>query len=72
MNEIDYIKATNRVKVSAALTILRDVLPSKDDTWGITGAALSDITHLLREAEEKLFSLVEIKDSSKEDNHDLP
>ena len=62
MTESEYIKATNRVKVSMAATILRDVLPSVDDEWGITAQELSKITILLRQAEEKLFSLVEIKE----------
>ena len=58
MEEAEYIKATNRVKVSMALTIMRDVLPGED--WGITPDELSEITRRLRSSEEKLFSLIEI------------
>jgi len=58
MKERDYIKATNRVKVSAALTILRDVLAG--DEYGITTNELSQITSKLRRAEEKLFTSYEI------------
>ena len=54
MNEADYIKAANRVKVSAALTILRDVLPG--DEWGISQSDLSEITSRLGDAEERLFA----------------
>ena len=54
MTEIQYIKTTNRVKVSMALAILRDVLPGDD--YGITAKELSEITSRLRRAEEKLFS----------------
>jgi hypothetical protein len=60
MTERDYIKATNRVKVSMALMIMRDVLPGEH--YGITESEASSIKRLLCEAEEKLFSLVEIKE----------
>ncbi len=60
MTEAEYIKATNRAKVSMALTIMRDVLP--DDEYGITPSELSEIKSRLRKAEEKLFSLVEIEE----------
>ena len=62
MTEEEYIRATNRVKVSAAFTILRDVLPSKDNEYGITCDELYAITRLIGDAEDKLFSLVEIKE----------
>lgn len=62
MREKDYIKATNRVKVSAALTILRDVLPGDD--YGITANELVKITKPLAEAETKLFSSYELKEDS--------
>ena len=58
MKEAEYIKTTNRVKVSMALTIMRDVLPGED--WGITPDELSEITRRLCSSEEKLFSLIEI------------
>jgi hypothetical protein len=60
MKERDYIRATNRVKVSMALMIMRDVLPGEH--YGIAEAEASDIKKLLCEAEEKLFSVVEIKE----------
>ena len=60
MTESEYIKATNRVKVSVALTIMRDVLPG--DNCGITCDEASEIKRLLRNAEEKLFSAVEIEE----------
>jgi len=62
MREKDYIKATNRVKVSAALTILRDVLAGDD--YGITASELVNITRPLAEAEKKLFSSYELKEDS--------
>lgn len=58
MKETEYIKATNRVKVSMALTILRDVLPGKD--YGISAEDLTEIAKRLRKAEEELFSSFEI------------
>ncbi len=54
MNEKDYLCATNRVKVSAALTLMRDVLPGDD--WGISIAEHEVICGVLRRAEEKLFA----------------
>jgi len=58
LKENEYIIITNRVKVSAALTILHDVLTGDD--YGITYEQLSEITINLRSAEEKLFSLIEL------------
>ena len=53
MTEEEYIKATNRVKVSAALTIMRDVLAGDD--YGISESELTDIVAPLYRAETKLF-----------------
>jgi len=61
MTEIEYIRATNRVKVSMAKVILRDVLPG--DEYGITPAELTAIMVLLSEAEVKLFSSYEISEN---------
>ena len=61
MTEIEYLRATNRVKVSMALSILRDVLPGKD--YGIKEEDLSEIKKRLRDAEDKLFSSYECKDT---------
>ena len=60
IKEAEYIILTNGVKVSAALSILRDVLSGDD--YGITDDQLSEITINLRAAEEKLFSLFELQD----------
>ena len=62
MKESEYIKATNRVKISAALTLLRDVLTGED--YGISKDDLAKATAPLCEAEEKLFSMIEIQDDS--------
>jgi hypothetical protein len=58
MNEQQYINSTNRVKVSAALTILRDVLVCGE--CGIDGKEFATIKFNLRKIEEKLFRIVEI------------
>lgn len=54
MTEIEYIRATNRVKISMALTILRDVLPGDD--YAITDVELIEITKRLSRAQDKLFA----------------
>ena len=54
MKESEYIKATNRVKVSMALTILRDVLPG--DGCGVTANEVSQVKVKLRDMETKLFT----------------
>ena len=53
MTEQEYINATNRVKVSAALTILSDVLII--DGGPVSGGELYLASRQLREIEEKLF-----------------
>ena len=53
ITENEYIRFTNRTKVSTALTIMRDVLPGDD--WGITEETHQQIVNLLREAELRLF-----------------
>ena len=53
MKESEYICATNRVKVSAALRILRSVLPG--DEYGISDIELGEIVSRLVQAEDKLF-----------------
>ena len=57
MNEVEYIIATNRVKISMALTILRDVLPGEE--YGISTKEYAKFARPLRESEVKLFSLYE-------------
>ena len=59
MKETEYLRATNRVKVSMALTILRDVLPGDD--YGITRMDLSEITSRLSRVEEALFCSYELE-----------
>jgi|GEM_PF-2269041 len=59
MTETEYLRATNRVKVSMALVILRDVLPD----YGITNDELTEITSRLRRAEEKLFASYELQEA---------
>jgi len=60
MTETQYLKERNRVKVSMALVILRDVLPGDD--YGITEKELSAINSRLRRLEEKLFSSYELEE----------
>ncbi|MCK5714289.1 MAG: hypothetical protein KAI25_16320 [Hyphomicrobiaceae bacterium] len=59
MTERDYIKATNRVKVTAALHILREVLPGRG--YGITEAKLDSMLKRLSDAEQKLFQSFELE-----------
>jgi len=54
MTETEYIRATNRVKVSMTLAILRDVLPGDD--YGIAVAELIEITSRLSRAQDKFFN----------------
>jgi len=58
MTEDEYLKATNRVKISAALNILRDVLGG----YGISNLELLAICKLLAEAETKLFSSYKLEE----------
>ena len=50
------------MKVTAALVILRDVLAGEGEEYGISKNELVKITRPLREAEIKLFSLIEIEE----------
>lgn len=56
MTETEYLRVTNRVKVSLALAILRDVQPGPQN--GIRVDELQEITARLGDAEEKLFVAV--------------
>jgi len=58
MKEQEYINATNRVKVSAALTILRDVLVIKGSP--VYTSEFSQALADLREIEENLYSSYEL------------
>lgn len=53
MKESEYIKATNRVKITAAIDILRSVLPG--EKYGILRKDLAVITSRLIKEESKLF-----------------
>lgn len=57
MTEIEYIKATNRVKVSMSLTILRDVLPGED--YMVGKEEFREILSRLQAIEERLFASYE-------------
>lgn len=61
MTETEYVIATNRVKISAALTLLRDVLPTCDvDDLGINDKELKDLTIELRKIEKRMFDLTKV------------
>lgn len=53
MTEEEYIIATNRVKISTALTIIRDVLPGEN--YGISDNAINNLIIQLRFYENELF-----------------
>ena len=57
MTEKEYIQLSNRIKLTTALGILRDILPGED--CGIRIDDINKATAILRKAEEKLFSMVE-------------
>lgn len=65
MTEIEYLRATNRVKVSMAREILRDVLPGDD--YGITDDELVEIQRLLSQAEDKLFASYKLEEGKGND-----
>ena len=58
MSEDEYLCATNRTKVSAALGIIRDILPGPK--YGITESEHKNIMILLRDTELKMFASFEI------------
>lgn len=60
MTENEYIRATNRVKVSAAIVLLRDVLPGY--VYGITEEDFVEIIKRLVDAEKKLFASYEVEE----------
>jgi len=65
MTEIEYIIATNRVKVSTALSIMRDVLAGEE--YGISKKDCREITSRLSAAQDRLFASVEIDTESEGD-----
>ena len=58
MKETEYIIITNRVKISNAIKILRDVLPEKN--YGVESDKFKKILAELHEIECELFSLQNI------------
>ncbi len=54
MKETEYIRATNRVKITNALTIFRDVLFGSD--YGIEEKEYYEILKKLMTAQDKLFT----------------
>jgi len=56
--ETEYIKITNRVKVSCALWLLRDVMGVEE--YGISEDELREILCALSNAEDRLFGSVEV------------
>ena len=69
MTEREYIRATNRVKVTNALQIMRDVMPG--DEYGISEVQKSEITRRLADAENRLFySYTCVADTHEESNED--
>ena len=55
MTEKEYVIAANRVRVSNALQILRDVMTGSE--YGISSRKLAEITQKLAKAETTLFAL---------------
>jgi len=60
MKESDYLKATNRAKVSAAKKILGDVITG--DKYGITSDQYKEFMEPLCQAEERLFKKIVLKE----------
>jgi hypothetical protein len=60
MTEAEYLKATNLVKVRAAITLVNDMLGG--DGWGVSKEAVQQATSILisiREGLEESFELEE-------------
>jgi hypothetical protein len=60
MTENDYLKVTNRTRVSIALKILRDVMPGEN--YGISDEECSEIIKKLTDIEDRLFALCKINE----------
>lgn len=58
MTENEYIKATNRAKISLALHAVRDVLGGSD--YGISEQDADELVSLLRLREQELFESYEL------------
>jgi len=59
MTENEYIIATNRVNITSAIRILKDVLAG--DEWGVPKEEFNAQIQKLYEIEESLFSKTEIE-----------
>lgn len=62
MTEQEYIKATNRAKVTVAIRILCDVLPG--DEYGISKKDYKQIILMLSRAEATLFESYELTENN--------
>jgi hypothetical protein len=60
VTEQEHIRASNRVKVSMALTILQDVFVDDSDLYGVSLSELQEITAPLSRAQNKLFNSYEL------------
>lgn len=58
MTEDEYVIATNRVRITLAIGLLRDTLPGEN--FGVDDTDRSDIMVKLCAMEEKLFSMIDI------------
>jgi hypothetical protein len=58
MTEIEYIRATNSVKVSLALHAINDVHAGGD--YGISEEERLEITSRLSQAQEKLLAVIKV------------
>jgi hypothetical protein len=63
MTEAEYLCATNRAKVSAALVIMRDVLPGPE--YGIDDEYTNEIIMLLETAENILWGSYSLEPEEK-------
>ena len=60
MKETEYVRATNRVKVSLAKIIMKDVL--EGDEYGMPEEEYKKMMIYLSKAEERLFKLYSLED----------
>lgn len=67
MTEQEYIALVNRVRVSAALESIRDILPDDD---AVPDAEHKQVVVTLRNWEKKLFKKTRIGDDDEEDEDD--
>jgi hypothetical protein len=58
MTKDEYLIATNRVRISAAKTILFDV--STGDDWGVSGKEMAELLDKICVIEKRLFDLINL------------